>query len=286
MKILSVFVFSILQAAPAIAIDLQPGELVPPKSGANILLLQYQQSERSDRYASGVKQAGNSKISASQFQARVGRAFELLGQPVFFYGQTGTADIKPGGSLGSLQGDSGMTDTALALAVWPYANRETGNYVGTALYLVSPTGSYSRDRSFNIGENRYRTAVQAGFQYSLIKQLNWMAAIDGLWYGENTDFRPTRITLSQQALYTGQTSLQYEFNPSYSIASSYFYSVGGETSWNGVSRNDVTRLQRYMLSGTATYPFGRVSLQYGGDLKTENGYWEDQRITLRYAMRF
>lgn len=281
-----IFLLALLQSAQASAIDLQPGECRAPKPGTNVLLLTYLQSERGDRYSSGSVQPGNSRISSTQSLVRLGRSFELAEKPAFFYVQGGVGDVKPGGSLAAAQGDSGMVDTAFALAVWPYANRETQTYFGVAAYLIAPTGSYSRDRSFNMGENRYRTALQTGFQLALTKQLNWMGAFDATWFEKNSDFRPTRDTLEQKALYAGQTSLQYELSPAYSMAASYFYTVGGETSVNGLNRNDVTRLQRYLLTGAANLPIGRITLQYGGDLKTENGYFEDKRWILRYTKLF
>jgi hypothetical protein len=62
--------------------------------------------------------------------------------------------------------------------------------------------------------------------------------------------------------------------------------VGGETTLNVVDKGDITQLQRYQLSGVAHFSFGRIILQYGGDIKTENGYFEDQRVILRYTAIF
>jgi hypothetical protein len=281
-----IYTLFFLQINIANAIDIQPGEIVPPKAGKNIFLVYQQQSDRGDRYINGDKQVGNPHITSTQTQARLGHAFEISDMPAFAYGQTGIASIQPGGSLSSLQSSSGVTDTAMAFVLWPYANREIGSYFAAAAYLIAPTGDYVNSRLLNIGENRYRTALQTGFQIQLIEGLHWMAIIDSTWFQNNNDFGSTHKVREQQALYSAQTSLQYDFGSTYSISSSYFYTIGGITSENGISNNDETKTQRYLVSGSATYSFGRLAIQYGRDLKTENGYFEDQRWALRYSMAF
>jgi hypothetical protein len=113
-----------------------------------------------------------------------------------------------------------------------------------------------------------------------------MSAIDALWYGENDDKAITHQSLNQKALYSAQTALIYKFNSTYSTAVGYFYSVGGETSLNGVNQGDRTQSQRYQLSGIGNFPFGRVSLQYGQELSTKNGFIEDSRWILRLTKYF
>ena len=183
-------------------------------------------------------------------------------------------------------GDAGIGDASFAFAFWPYANRDTKTYFGLAGYLVAPTGSYEAGRVFNMGENRYKTALQAGYQRPITEKTSWMAAFDALWFGDNTDYQAQHNKLEQNALYTTQFCLRYDFNPQYSIAATYFYSFGGEAAVNGIDANNQTQLHRYQLSGVANYSFGRVMLQYGSDLKTENGYFEDQRLILRYITIF
>lgn len=87
-------------------------------------------------------------------------------------------------------------------------------------------------------------------------------------------------------LYTAQFGVRYDFNQQYSLTGTYYYTAGGETTYDGVDSNNATRLQRYQLSGIGNYSFGRITVHYSSDLKTENGYFEDDRLTLRYTMRF
>ncbi len=45
-------------------------------------------------------------------------------------------------------------------------------------------------------------------------------------------------------------------------------------------------MQRYTLSGMIKLPFGSLILQYGGDLKTDNGLFEDRRFAVRVLTIF
>ena len=271
---------------PAYAIDLNPGDLRPLKPGVNLIMLSYQQSNRSDKYSQGEKQAGNPEIQAAQMQIRLGHSFEIAEHPAIFYAQTPIGYTHPEADLSAANGDSGIGDTTFLLGMWPYANHESKTYFAVGGYLTIPTGSYAAERSFNVGQNRYNAALQAGYQTPLLDALNGVAAFDAVWFADNDAYGATHKNLAQKLLYTSQLGLQYMLTPSYSISATYFYTVGGETSLDGVSRNDITRLQRYQLTGQADFSFGRISLQYGGDRKTENGYIEDSRWILRYAKLF
>jgi hypothetical protein len=271
---------------PAYAIDLNPGDLRPLKPGVNLIMLSYQQSDRSDRYSQGEKQAGNPEIQAAQMQIRLGHAFAIAEHPAIFYAQTPIGYTHPEADLSAANGDSGIGDTTFLLGMWPYANHESKRYFAVGGYLTVPTGSYVAERSFNVGQNRYNAALQIGYQTPLLEALNGVAAFDAVWFADNDAYGATHKNLEQKLLYTSQLGLQYMLTPSYSISATYFYTVGGETSLDGVSRNDITRLQRYQLTGQANFSFGRISLQYGGDLKTENGYIEDSRWLLRYTKLF
>jgi hypothetical protein len=216
---------------------------------------------------------------------RLGRTFEVAEHPAIFYIQTPMGYVHPD-LVSKPEGDAGMGDTSMLLAFWPYANRETETYLAIGAYLTLPTGSYDNKRSFNVGQNRYSSALQLGLQTALSKQLHWMAALDAVKFGDNNEFGVQRKTLEQNALYTAQAGLRYDLNATYSIGATYFYTVGGETIVNGINRDDVTRLNRYQLSGILNSSFGRITLQYGRDIDTENGYIEDSRWILRYTKLF
>ena len=272
--------------SPAHAIDLLPGEIRAPRGSANFFHAAYESSTRGDLYLKGEKQPGKPKLRSTQVQLRLARSFELAGLPAFFYAQTPIGRLEPGGSLAQLDSVSGVGDTTLLLAVWPYADHQAESYFGVGGYLTLPTGSYRAGRELNIGGNRYNAALQAGYQTALGERLHGMVAVDGVWFGRNSEYRATHDELERDALYTAQAGLRYDLTPRYSIGASYFHTLGGETRVNGVARDDKSRLNRYQLTGMANFKFGRIGLQYGGDLDTRHGLIEESRWTLRYTKGF
>ncbi len=271
------------------AIDLQPGDVTAPKIDIQVLQISYLNYEKGAYYLNNQKASPNTKLDSEQILVRYGRSFEINQLPAFAYVQAPTGSMSPKGSLAALPGDTGVGDTSIAFGLWPYANRETNTYLAIGAYLTAPTGSYSSDRLINMGQNRYSSALQVGYQMSPVKQLSWMHAVDVVWFGENTESRNAAGvvgSLKQQNLYTYQTGLLYQINKTYSLAGSYFYSVGGRTDFNGSLKDDMTQVQRYQLSAIAMFPIGKFTLQWGKDMTTRNGYFENNRMLVRYTNYF
>jgi len=279
---------SILLLCPqlCLAVDLLPNDVIAPQPGIQQVQINYVRSERSDYYQNNRKALTGGEIVNTQTQLKYGRSFELSNLPAYFYVQTPLSEISTSGSVASYATNSGAGDTSFAFALWPYANREADRYLGIASYLTVPTGTYHSEQKLNAGENRYKWALQAGYEQSVYRNIHWMSAIDALWFGDNDDHATTHKKLEQKALYSAQTAFIYKFNSTYSAAAGYFYSVGGLTSLNGESQNDMTQSHRYQISGIATLPFGRLVLQYGQEFKTRNGFIEDQRWIIRYSKYF
>jgi len=264
------------------AIDLQPGDATAPPPGLRSIQLSYLNAERIG--------ASNARIDQTQVQFRYIQSFELNNQPALFYLHTGTGKTEPVGPLARIApADNGMIDTTLVLAYWPYVDRVSKTYVAVAGYLISPTGSYSSNRIFNMGENRYRWAGQIAYQTRIAPDLDWMAAFDTLWFGKNDESRSLSNalgTLEQKALYSAQTGLLYKLNSTYSIAGAYFYTEGGETVFSGSAQNNSVKSHRYQLSGIGNYSFGRLTLQYGQDIDNNATFEDKHRVFLRYTKFF
>jgi len=279
-----------LESSIVDAIDLQPNDARPPPPGISSFQMTYQHSERGDFYKNGEKVATDRQISSELYLWRVGHSFELANYPAYLYLQVPTGAVHPQKALAPLGGDSGVGDATLLLAFWPYANRETQTYLGVGAYLSLPTGSYDKNRYFNLGENVYRTALQAAYQQPLTEKLSVLAAVDAIWTSDNSEYRlPASKAigkLEQSAQYNSQVVLNYALTPSYDLAASYYYTLGAEARINGVSQDNEKDVHRYQVFINAKYPIGRFTLQYGSDIKTENGYFEDHRFMLRYMKAF
>jgi len=211
--------------------------------------------------------------------------------PAASYVQLPYGTISPAGTLGSFAHSTGIGDTTLATAIWPYANRDTRTYFGIAGYLFVPTGTYSSNQAFNMGTNRYSSDIQMGFQKPILENLDGMIAVDTMWFGGNSQCAAacgsiTNVPLTQKPLTTTQLGPIYKINQIFTLGASYFYAAGGATSINNVYQNNVVNTQRFLLSGLAYTDSGRFSLQYGRDMGIENGFIQTRVLAARYMREF
>lgn len=273
------------------AIDLQPNDIVAPQPNKNYLTLSYLNSENSTFYRNGTAAPTSPTIDTQIAILRGSRTYNLANLPAVSYLQLPYGTIKPGGSLAIYSSDTGIGDLSFATAIWPYSNRATRTYLGIAAYLISPTGSYSSQRAFNLGENRFRTDLQIGFQAPITNSIDGMIAVDTMWFGGNSQCAATcglasNGSLTQKPLTTTQLGPIYRINEIFTLGASYFYVSGGATSINNVYQNNVANTQRFLLSGQAHTPIGRFSLQYGRDMEIKNGFVQTRLLILRLAKEF
>lgn len=282
-----------LMVSPAHAIDLVPLDVIPPKPGLSAVSLAYLSSQRGNLYREGERLELDSHLHIDQLQLRLGHAFDWGGTPSYFYAQLANIRVRPSGDLGAIEDHTGLGDIGMMLATWPYVDREAGRYVGLAAYLSLPTGQYDPEQTrvlnTNPGENRIRAALQAGYSLRLLDRLDWLVAGDVGWFGDNDAYigsSPAVGTLSQQPLYSAQTALSYQFNRMFALSLSYFYNTGGATRTDFTPWSNDISVHRYGLVGYVNLPVGRLTLEYGGDLETQSGFFEDQRWALRFAYFF
>ena len=270
----------------AFAIDLQPGEIKAPLGTFYAAQMSYVYVEKGDKYSHGSKTSNTSNINQDAFLLRLSHAFEVNQMPAVVYAQSSINHLENRDVLNVVNTNSnGIGDTTLVFALWPYVDRTKEEYLGMAAYLTIPTGDYDRNRAFNIGSNIYQTALQAGYQRKLVDNINWVAALDTVLSAYNNQYLGSG-KLEKDPLYNFQTGLQYIINPTYSMSMTYFYSVGGETTWNDIDQGNITKTHRYQLTGIGVYNFGRLTLQYGSEFANENSYIEDHRLIARYSFKF
>ena len=296
------FIALLLQPLAVWAIDLQPNDIVAPLPGKSHVMVSYVNSESGTYYKNGSPPSAaalaflkSPDISTQTAIMRLSTSYTLSELPAISYVQLPYGSIKPSGSLtlfpGNTAADTGIGDLTFATAIWPYSNRETRKYFGVAGYFTVPTGSYNSQRMANMSENRYKSDIQMGYQQPLIGNLDGMVAVDTMWFGGNSScstscFRSTSTTLNQKPLTTTQLGPIYKINQTYTLGASYFYVAGGATTIGNTYQNNVVNTQRFLLSGLAYYPFGRISLQYGRDMEIKNGFIETRRLAVRFTTEF
>lgn len=280
---------------PSFGIDLQPNDIVAPLPNKNYLSLTYQNSQNTTFYNNGTvvtsKPYGNPIINTSAAFARISTTYEVASLPGVSYVQLPYGSITTAGSLSSYAGDAGFGDVSLATAIWPYSNRDSRTYLGIAGYFMAPTSNYSSQTVFNVGENRYKSDLQMGFQKPVVGSLDGAIAVDTMWFGGNSrcaaacGFNANQA-LTQKPLTTIQAGPIYTINPIFTVAATYFYVAGGATLINNQYQNNVINTQRYLLSGQAHTSIGRFSLQYGRDMEIKNGFMQSRLLLARYSVEF
>ena len=276
---------------PALAIDLQPGDIVAPPPNITAVTISYINSQNNDLFQNGVNTGANPKLESNAVFLRLTHTYTIGSLPAVTYLQTGTGVLSPDGSLAAFPGSKGMTDSGIVTAIWPYSNHATRTYFGVAGYLFLPTGEYSNAKAFNLGSNRYAQALQMGYQRPVTKNIDAAVAVDSTWFGANSACAAAclsnqNLQLTQKPLFTAQAGPIYRISPTYTIGATYVYVTGGETAWNGVERNNALVTQRYYVSGVAHTRIGRFTVQYGNDITTMNGFMESNRLAVRYTKVF
>lgn len=275
----------LLMTRLALAIDLQPGEMVARKAGTNIVQTAYFDLERDELYAQGERVPGDFRVDTQELQLRYVHYFAVEQTPAIFYVQLPVGERKPGGLLENAGGDSGAGDPVFLLGFWPYANHETRTYLIAGAYFSPPTGSYDNHNRYNMGENRYRGALQVAYQAPLYGPLEWMGALDTIWHGANDEFGINNARREQKSFNSGQLGLNYRLSDALSVAANYIHSWGAQTSIDGQAQDDRMSVDRYLLTGVWRFLEwkSQLMLQYGRDLETENGLRETKRLILRYS---
>lgn len=268
------------------ALDLNPFDVVAPQPDKNLFSASLISTEAKGIYTNGIKSAATPTLSVNQIQFRLGRSYRVAGLTGLSFVQLPVGMLNPGGAASSYPTDYGIGDLTLATALWPYANRQTRTYFAVAGYLTLPTGSYSNQQLFNLGGKRVAGDIQLAYQTALTKQLDGMIGFDTMWYGPNNHFGASNLQFTQKPLYTAQIGPIYNINQTFSVAATYLYVWGAETSINGLANNNALQNHRYLLSAVATTSKGRFMLQYGTNLDTQFGFNETRRMILRYAIAF
>lgn len=264
------------------AIDVIPGNAKAPPDGLNSVMISHAYVQAGDKYSQSQNLGLNTKVDSNQLLLRFTRTFKIADQPAALYIQPTVGTTSPGGSLGNLQDSSGLGDTAFALAFWPYADHDKKQYFATTGYFLAPTGEYDSNRQINQGKNRYSTAFQVAYQTCFTNDLSGMLATDVQWFDENDDYPLTHQKYEQKPLFSMQVSLMYQPSPRYLIATSYFLHKGGKSKLDNIAQNDEIERDRFQLAIRGNYSFGNIIFQYGKDLHTENGFFENHRAFLRY----
>jgi hypothetical protein len=169
-----------------------------------------------------------------------------------------------------------------AMTPQEFARRTPETTVGASLSVVTPTGQYVPSRLVNVGTNRWAFKPEVGFSYP---RGDWFfEASAGAWlYTDNDDFFGGKHR-SQDALYSGQLHMGYNFRPGLWLAADAAYVTGGRTTVDGARSDDKQDNSRYGV--TLSVPFsrswsGKVAWSKGFTVRA-GGDYEIISVALQY----
>lgn len=274
-------------AFPARALDVDAGDYTALPPGTNLGVLYLQHAERKKLYSNGDAVLSNARLDSDVGILR-GVHYTTLGgytvDPQFLlpFGR-----LDAGGDIAALGDRTGIADLIVAMTVWVHNDPKNKSYFGITPFIWLPTGSYDKDRPLNLGENRWKAALQFGYITPLSDKVTLDLVGDATWYGENDEFGPTRASLKQDVSYQVQTHFRYHINQATHLGFLYSHTWGGETEVDGVKQDDRLNNGKVAVSvGHFFTPTMQGQAALGRDVKVESGFKEDWRLNLRLLKVF
>ena len=275
------------------AIELEPRAYSNAPVGMNFLLAGYQ-------YSSGAL-VFDASLPVTDANARVNtgllgyvRVIDIAGQSAKIGALLPYAELSADGYLSGVyteRNTSGIADPSLYLNVNFYgapalSASEFGNYqqktiVGAGFKITPPLGDYDRYKIINLGTNRWTFEPEIGVSHA-IDSWRLEAAASVYLYTDNADFDNGK-NRQQSPIYAVQVNVVYSFKNSIwaSIGSTYY--TGGETSIDGVDKNDA--LDNVRTGFTVAVPVNRhhsvkifgstgISTRTGTDFDSLGAVWQ------------
>jgi len=160
---------------------------------------------------------------------------------------------------------SGLSDMRLRLSVLvrgapattvrEFAKVPRRTILGTSLTVVAPAGQFYPQYLINLGSNRW--SFKPEFAVSKPMGEKWLLDVyAGVWlFTTNSSFYPGTSVRSQDPMGTFQAHLSYNFRRQLWAAVDATYYVGGQTTIEGVGKDD--RLNNARIGATVALPVGR-----------------------------
>lgn len=274
-------------ATGAQAVDVDAGDYTALPAGTNLGLVYFQHAERNKLFSGGSQVPINASLDSDVGILRGVHFMDIGGYIVDPQFLLPFGKLKGKDDLSALGSGSGTADLILAATVWLVNDPKAKTYFGITPFLFLPTGSYDRNKALNLGENRWKFALQGGYITPLSESVTLDLIGDVTVFGKNDEFGATSQTLKQKPQFQGQAYLRYNLSPVFDLRAGLSYTAGGETEVNGVNQNDRTATSKFQLGGAYFVgPKTQVLATYGRDLDVRQGLKESGRINLRLLQIF
>jgi hypothetical protein len=276
----------LLSSTPVHAIDVDAGDYTALPAGTTLGLAYFQHATRDKLYAQGNRRPINARLDSDVGIARGVWFMDIGGYTVDPQFLLPVGRLKAKNDLAALGSESGVGDLMLAATVW-FTKPGAKEHFGITPFLFVPIGSYDKNQALNLGENRWKYALQAGWIKPLTSAVTADLIADVTLFGDNKDGNAAGQTLKQDALFQFQGWLRYNFSAQADLRVGLSHVTGGKTKLGGVSQNDKQATTKFAIgSGYFVGPKTQLLATYGRDLQVDNGFKENNRLNLRLLQIF
>ncbi len=278
-----------LGAAPgARAQEIEPYEFVPLPAGTNLAIGYYVYGHQTQFNVARGSTIKNSGLEVNVGVARYVHFVEIGGHPAGFqvlqnFGSLSAGHID-GQSLGSV---FGAQQTTLSAFIWPYVNTASKTNVNTTVFLYPPLGTYDGRRALNIGDNRWKGAIQLGLSQGIGDRFAFDADVDATFYGDNASYVPGFRRLSQDPTYRVQFWGNYRWSPGFTTSLGYEGLFGGDEQVNSRFNGSKTEVQRIRANAALFLsPRLQTMIEVNHDVHVTGGFRQEIGATLRVVYVF
>jgi Putative MetA-pathway of phenol degradation len=195
-----------------------------------------------------------------------GRTFDFAGRSANIGIAVPYITVEASGNIGEERASvtrDGIGDTKLRLAVnllggpamtpREFAQRVPKTTLGASISVSAPTGEYDPSKLVNIGTNRWAVKGELGLSHPIDKWFLELYA-GAWWFADNDDFFGGQLR-EQDPLASIQAHVSYTFRPRLWVAFNSTYYTGGQTTLNGVPKDD--RQANSRAGVTVSMPVGK-----------------------------
>lgn len=270
--------------------DVFPTDYVANKSGDITTTLYFKESDGNGYYHNSEKLINDSVAITTQ-ALRLGYTTKFFEYTTALVAVGSYAKTEFKGSVVEAiypQTTSGIGDIRLGITTWLINNPSEMEYFAITPMVSLPSGTYDSSHAINIGENRYKGTLSAGYvnrfmnndMGELFLELSPELAI----YGNNDNAQGQKI--EQKPSYSLTGYLRYRPVPMMGIFTGYQINHGGETILNGVEQNDQPNNTRFMFGG-ALFLYGtQIIVRQARDTHLQSGFKTGDETTVRLQWIF
>lgn len=280
---LSLFLINISYSA---VIDSIPTDYIAIKPGMSVMSINYLNRNSIGPY-NNYDKSTNDSISQNTTYLRFNYGSQI-GNYITSYGiAIPYSNIQTNGeTLSSFIGKEsvGLNDITFSSTLWLISNRKTKKYLGISLILVTPTGEYDNKQLLNIGENRYKYILNAGYISPVTENITFEFSPEIVFYGDNNS---SVKNVEQKPSYAINTNLRYKINKSYETFTGYQYSHNSETTVNDIEQKNNFSSNKYSLGMLYhTEKFNQFMIRYAKEDNKKFGMKINDEFLIRYRWWF